>query len=97
MKRFVVLVDDATVVQQNAVTTWLSTTKFGYWHHFTDMWLVVAYGTDTWNAALLRDRLLAEVPGATMMVMGVANAHDWAGFGPPEVFKWVNDTFPVER
>jgi hypothetical protein len=93
-QRFVVLVDDATPVQQNSVTLFLKG-KFGYWHHFSDAWLVTSSSGD-WTAARLRDELKNVVPGPSVLVLKVDSPNGWAAFGTKGVFQWLHSTWSTE-
>jgi|GEM_PF-2224719 hypothetical protein len=93
MKRFVLLVDDATQEQQNAVTSHFRNKPQGFWHIFSDAWLLMD-PTEALTVYSLRDQLKSLVPGATTLVLPIDNAVNWAGFGKTESFKWLNDTWP---
>lgn len=90
-----VAVDDATTAQQNAVTEYFRTTKYGFWHYLSDLWLVTDV-SNTLTAATLRDKLKDLVPGATTLVIQLDQPKDWAGFGQSNVFDWFKSTW-VER
>lgn len=89
-KRFVILVDDATLIQQDKITAFLKG-RFGWWHHFSDVWL--ATSQDEWTASKLRDELRKAVPDAALLVFQVDAGHRWAGTGPSKMFPWIKSTW----
>ena len=88
-KRFIILVDDATREQQNAVTLFFKG-KFGYWHHFSDAWLV-STTRDEWTTAKIRDELKSVVPGPNILVLEIEAPNAWAGFGKKGMFDWFRE------
>ncbi len=69
-KKFVIMVDDSTPEQQNAVTAYLEG-KGGFWHWLSDVWL---FATDEeMTCVSIRDRLVEAVPGDHLVVVRVAN------------------------
>ena len=93
-QRFIVLVDDATPEQQNAVTLFLKG-KVGYWHHFSDSWLVTT-SDPTWSPAKLRDEVRRVVPGPSILVLKVDTPKGWSGFGAKGMFDWLHSTWSKE-
>ncbi len=96
MAHFIVLVDDATVAQQNAITESFRGKPQGYWHYFSDAWLMVD-PTNSWTVEKLRDHLRIVVPGATTLVLPIDRPSVWAGFGQTDHFKWLNDVWSKQR
>lgn len=92
MRRFLIMVDDATPTQQNLITEFFRGKPQGFWHHFTDAWLI-ADPTDVWTCESLRDQLSALVPGATTLVMQIDNPKAWAGYGNTQSFTWLHDSW----
>ncbi|MCH9006242.1 MAG: hypothetical protein IH838_13265, partial [Proteobacteria bacterium] len=85
-RRFVLAIDNATKEQQNVVTNYFMN-QMGYWHWFSDAWLL----TDSeglWNVASIRDKVQELLPGVDMIVLRVESDTDWAGFGQTDKFKW---------
>jgi hypothetical protein len=93
-QRFVILVDDATPAQQNAVTLFLKG-KVGYWHHFSDAWLV-ASNSGEWTAAKLRDELTKVVSGPSVLVLKIDSPKGWAAFGTKGIFAWLHSTWSTD-
>ncbi len=91
-KRFVAIVDDATVEQQNAVTSWIRGTDMGFWHYLSDVWLIADWH-DKHTTETLRDQLKLLVPGKTTLVLPIQDPNSWAGFGPTDTFKWLHSTW----
>jgi hypothetical protein len=93
MRHFIMLVDDATVAQQNAVTESFRGKPQGFWHIFSDAWLLVD-PTNSLSVEQLRDHLNVVVPGATTLVLPIDRPKTWAGFGQSDDFKWVHEVWP---
>lgn len=93
-QRFVILVDDATPEQQNAVTLFLKG-KFGYWHHFSDAWLVTTT-RDEWNAKTIRDAVQKAVVGPNILVLKVDAPKGWAAYGTEGIFQWLHSTWSTD-
>jgi hypothetical protein len=92
IRRFIMMVDDATAQQQDAVTKYLKTTDHGFWHYFSDCWLITDH-SDTLTCDVLRDEVNRIMPGKTTLVVQMDNPTQWAGFGQTEHFKWVNEVW----
>lgn len=93
-KRFIVLVDDATPDEQNTVTEHFRASPYGFWHRFSDGWLITdRTGENKVTAAGLRDELKRLVPGKTTLVVQMDNPTGWAGFGQTEAFQWLNEVW----
>ena len=90
--RFMLSVDNATAQQQDAITTWLRSTQLGFWHYLSHAWLVVDR-TDTYNVNSLRDQVTRLVPGATFIIVVVADPNGWAGYGPSPKFEWLHSVW----
>lgn len=90
-RSFVLLVDDATGEQQNAVTDFVKG-KCAYWHHFSDAWLLSVVNEE-WTAKEIRDKLHEIVPGANVLVLPVEAKRQWAGRGPEKMFNWLKSTW----
>lgn len=93
MRRFIMIVDDATPEQQNAITKSLEGKPQGFWHYFSDVWLIID-ASNTCTTISLRDHLSQVVPGATTLILPIDNANEWQGFGKQDTFKWLHDTWP---
>jgi hypothetical protein len=92
-RRFVLCVDNATKEQQDTLTEFLKeTSELGYWHWFSDVWLVIEYD-QTWTAGKFRDHLNHIIPGANKMVFQIDGDNTWSGFGNEQMFKWMKDTW----
>lgn len=91
-RRFMLMVDDATPPEQDAVTKYLQTLSYGFWHYFSDGWLIVDRSS-TLTAPMLRDKLKQLVPGKTTLVVPMNNPAEWAGFGTTENFQWLHDVW----
>jgi hypothetical protein len=91
-RRFIVCIDQATSEQQNLLTQFLKNKGVGYWHWFSDLWLV----TDTTlqiSANSLRDEINTILPGAHKLVVQIDGQQTWSGFGPTQMFNWLKNTW----
>ncbi len=90
-KRFILVIDNPTKEQQNAVTQFFKN-QLGYWHWFSDVWLLTD-SSNTWTAVSLRDKVKELVPGARLLVFMVESNHTWAAFGKEGMFNWLDKTW----
>jgi hypothetical protein len=93
-RRFIVMVDDATREQQNKLTAYFRS-KVGFWHYFSDIWLVVESKMD-WEPRSLRDEVRNLLPGKSVLVFAVESPQRWAAFGKIGMFKWLKDEWLKE-
>lgn len=92
MKRFIVAVDNATEGQRNKITSFVKG-KYGYWHWYSDFWLLTS-SDDSRTATSLREDLKEAVPGLFMFILEIeGDAHTWAAFGDKKHFKWLHETW----
>ncbi|HPQ43897.1 MAG TPA: hypothetical protein PKZ42_06670 [Syntrophales bacterium] len=90
-KRFILVIDNATEIQQNTVSNYFKD-HMGYWHWFSDAWLLTD-STNTWNVASIRDKVQELIPDVDMIVLAIESNTDWAGFGQTKKFEWLHDTW----
>jgi hypothetical protein len=81
-------VDDATREQQNALTGILRGRPNGYWHYYSDMWLVVSM-EEEWTVSSLRDAVQRVLPGKWTFVAEIDSGDKWAAFGVTTQFDWL--------
>jgi len=92
-KRFVVLLDNCTLADQNALEVYFK--KFGWWHWLPNSWLLID-ATETLTASKVRDDLQELVPGKNMLILEfTATGYTWSGYGPKEeggknMFTWLD-------
>jgi hypothetical protein len=92
-RRFVVFVDRATPEQQNVITQFFHNTKdVGFWHWFTDAWLVTD-STMKWTAPQLRNALKEIVPRLQLLVLQIDKVSSFAAFGDDQMFPWLRDVW----
>ena len=91
-RKFVVCVDDATKEQQDSLTQFFEKADVGYWHWFSDLWLV-ADPYNKWSATSLRDKTNEILPGAHSVVIQIDDSDTWSGFGNPKMFEWFRNTW----
>ena len=90
-KRFILVIDNPTEEQQNAVTNFFKN-PLGYWHWFSDVWLLTD-PTNTWTVTSIRDKVKELIPEARVLVLPIESGTVWAGFGKGEMFKWLHNTW----
>lgn len=90
-RRFVLIIDNATKEQQNVVTNYFKE-MLGYWHWFSDAWLLTDANSQ-WSVASIRDKVQELIPGVDMIVLRVESDNDWAGFGQKNKFEWLHSTW----
>ena len=88
MRRFLLIVDDATPEQQDAISNYLQNSQQGYWHRFTDVWLI-ADPTDTLVSSAIRDAMRNVVPKAHMLIFKIDDPNGWSAFGKKGDFEWL--------
>jgi len=88
-KRFAAVVDDSTPTQQNAISEWVRDAGFGFWHYYSDLWLLVDWSNGHTTSSI-RDKLRDLTSGASNIVIQVQHPDDWAAFGNKESFEWLN-------
>ena len=91
-KRFILVIDNPTKVQQNAVTNFFKNRRLGYWHWFSDIWLLTD-SRNTWTAASIRDKVKELAPGTRLLVFMLEGNDTWSGFGKTGMFKWLHNTW----
>jgi hypothetical protein len=94
-RRWLVLVDDATTDEQNKLTQYLRERSWGFWHYFSDAWLIAADDAKLSSLAL-RDQVVKLLPGKTVLVLFVAEGKTWAAFGPVKTFDWVRSNWETD-
>lgn len=90
-KRFILVIDNPTKEQQNAVTNFFKN-QLGYWHWFSDVWLLTDT-TNTWAVSSIRDTVKELIPEARLLVFAIGSGTAWAGSGKTEMFKWLHNTW----
>jgi len=91
-RRFIICVDDSSKEQQDALTQFLKDKKVGYWHWFSDVWLM----TDPqrkWTASQLRNELESLLPAAHKLILQIDGESTWSGFGKTKMFDWLKQTW----
>lgn len=91
-KRFILVIDNPTKEQQNAVTNFFKNRRLGYWHWLSDVWLLTD-SRNTWTATSIRDKVKELVPGTRLLVFSIGSGTTWAGSGKTEMFKWLHNTW----
>ncbi len=100
-KRFIVLLNGGTAEQHTAFKAYLNSVQphAGWWHRFTDTWLVTdSFGT--LSGSTLRDAAMAAFPGVHLLVieLGSNGTDTWSGFGygggsQLDMFSWLQTTW----
>lgn len=94
MKRFVVIINEASKEQQDKLSKHFSKgEKYGWWHWFQDAWLLTSNNDDI-TARKIRDEMLEEAPETKCLVLEAGdNPYLWAGFGTEKEFEWLHTTW----
>lgn len=90
MKHFVVVAQNPTVVQQNAMMKNVIEGNYAYWHWISNVWLLADinfYSQD--NVGTLRDKIREAAPGLNFTVFEVQPT-SWAGFSDVKWAEWLN-------
>lgn len=95
MRRFIIVVDDATPTQQDAISKHFQHLRLAFWHRFTDMWLV-ADPTDNMATDKLRDAVKKATSVQTVIVMKIDNPRAWSSFGNKGDFDWLKTEWVKE-
>jgi hypothetical protein len=94
-RRYVLILVNASAVQQNLVTNFLKSNGYGFWHWSSDTWLIVS--TVDNNAIQLQGRIDALLlpSRVQLLVFGVEGdkADNWAAYGPTNWGEWLRSTW----
>lgn len=90
MKRFVVIVPQASPELQEKITRYFSE-HFSWWHWSAECWLIVTPG-DLYTTTEIRG-LIAGLVGTYIQMLvlqvEVPDLDPWAGYGPPNWQEWL--------
>lgn len=96
-KRFIILVDNTTLEQEQAFIAYIKEEGFGWWHYINNSWLLTI-NSDI-KASDIRDELKEIFEDEFNLVIELRGDTDdtWAGFGPSsnkrDMFKWLKTTW----
>jgi hypothetical protein len=86
--KIIVMANEATLEQRNQVTLAIKALGNSWWHWFEQAWVISDYaGRDV---AWWRTFVTASAPGLHVLVLRVYGKVDWAGFGVPDRFTWLD-------
>src|SRR5260221_6827461 len=91
--RFIVAISDAEAEQRDAISIYLKSRGFGYWHWMPDLWLLTT--TDSaFTAESIRDVVMNVAPSVNIFVMSVDHPPPrgmvWSAASPKEWWEWLN-------
>jgi hypothetical protein len=86
-KGFALMTQDATTAEQLAITDHFKAKGWGWWHWFTQGWLLVD-GTGQSSVANVRDEINQICPDLRHFVFEVVPGSAWAGLAPTEWAEW---------
>lgn len=94
--RFVLMTAGLTTDQERAIVDWLAP-NFGWFHHFTNSWLIVDFTGET-TAEVLRDGLRQFIPGPVPFVVLQVEPKSWSGMMKTDDIgakqtKWLNENW----
>lgn len=96
-KRFIVLVDNSTLEQEEEFIKYIKENRFGWWHYINNSWLITT--NNDIKASDIRDVLKNVFTKENNLVIELRGATDdtWAGFGPKNskrnMFTWLKNTW----
>lgn len=95
MKSFIVATNSAPTIVRDALTAFLQTRPWGYWHHVNDLW-IIAELPDEYTAQKLWNEITTAVPicePVTMLVLSMDQPRTYWGRGPRPGWDWLKQYF----
>lgn len=97
MNQFIIATNLASAIQRNAITNYLKSKGWAYWHHFEDLWMVAINDPDTITSQqLFNDITSIPVIGKQTYILiirlpkpGQPMTH--CGFGPTDGWTWTKE------
>ena len=86
--RFILVINDTTKEQQDTITCFFKDAGQGYWHWFSDLWLLTD-SSDTWTLITIREKVRELIPSGSFLVFSVENGKEIAGYCPREMIEWI--------
>lgn len=96
-KRFIVLVDNTTLEQEEKFVSYIRENGFGWWHYINNSWLLTT--NKDFKSSEIRDKLNEFFPDEYNLVIELRGDTDdsWSGFGPSgskrNMFRWLKTTW----
>jgi hypothetical protein len=93
MGKFVVLVDEATTSQRDAITSAIKDEGVAWWHWIQYAWLVK--DRTERDPAFWRELVKAAAPGVRVVILQV-DPINWGCWMPSDAHKWLRETWTTE-
>jgi hypothetical protein len=89
-KLFVLVVDDdATVVQRDALTHYLQEEPISFWHHLRNTWLI-ADPTGALRTTTLRDKVIELMPTVSVIVFQIDRPLAYSSYASKAGSSWLH-------
>ena len=93
MKHFVVVAQNPTPIQQNAIMTNVIEGTYAYWHWISNVWLIADHNYYPQDSAqTLRDKIRSAAPGLFFTVFEVQPV-DWGGWSDTKWAEWLEQNW----
>jgi hypothetical protein len=94
MSQFIIATNNANAIQRNAVTEYVKSKGWAYWHHFEDLWMFTTAQNDVATSQQIFNELtnISEIGKTTYIIVirlakpGQPMTH--FGFGPAAGWDW---------
>jgi hypothetical protein len=88
MKRFVLLVNQASKSEEDTITEYFRQSGYGFWHWFNNVWALIP-PTDDVTTVQIVTKVRELVPSIFSLVLEVEGEGDFAGYGPKKNYDWL--------
>jgi len=96
-KRFIILVDNATKLEDERFWQFISNKGFDWWHYINNSWLLST--PSNYTSKLIAEKMHEIYPGKKMIIFELKKdaIETWSGYGPVNdkrnMFDWVKSKF----
>ena len=89
-KKFIVSIENPSLVKEKAFFKFLEKNSFGYWKEFYGMWIITVPSNRSYSVAEFRDLLQTFFLNNKMLVIEIQSGQhvNWAGYGKASIFEW---------
>ena len=101
MAQFIIATNNAGVDKRNAITNFVKSKQWGFWHHFEDFWMITTNEPDQTTSQQIYEELTAKPEiGKEIFIIVIRMAktgHPMThfGFGPPQGWEWTSKYWGV--
>lgn len=89
MKHYVLVANNPTIIQQNAIFNRVIENNYSYWHWISNVWLLADNNFYPTDVETLRDKIRDAAPGLNFTVFEV-QPMNWAGWSDQRWAEWLN-------